>query len=99
MGERTKELCYGRGMETRFPAGALTTTKRIYLSGGEGFVDVFHEIDVDHYERIGKHTDFHRGTHQRDLGRLPRASGNVDRGVPATSNQGPDLWFTQFIDY
>jgi DNA-binding beta-propeller fold protein YncE len=31
------------------------TTKRINLSGGEGFVDVFHKVDADHYERIGRY--------------------------------------------
>jgi DNA-binding beta-propeller fold protein YncE len=30
------------------------STKRIYLACGEGFVDVFHQIDADHYEEIGR---------------------------------------------
>jgi hypothetical protein len=29
-------------------------TKRIYLACGEGFVDVFHQIDADHYEELGR---------------------------------------------
>jgi hypothetical protein len=30
------------------------TTRRIYTSGGEGFVDVTQQIDADHYERIAR---------------------------------------------
>jgi DNA-binding beta-propeller fold protein YncE len=30
------------------------STKRIYLACGEGFVDVFHQIDADHYEELGR---------------------------------------------
>jgi DNA-binding beta-propeller fold protein YncE len=30
------------------------TTRRIYTSGGEGFVDVTRQIDADHYERIAR---------------------------------------------
>lgn len=29
-------------------------SRRIYTSGGEGFVDVTQQIDADHYERIGR---------------------------------------------
>jgi hypothetical protein len=29
------------------------TRKRIYVTGGEGFVDVFQQLDPDHYTRIG----------------------------------------------
>ncbi|GAC1306802.1 MAG: hypothetical protein NVSMB10_11850 [Steroidobacteraceae bacterium] len=29
-------------------------SKRIYLACGEGFVDVFHQIDADHYEELGR---------------------------------------------
>jgi DNA-binding beta-propeller fold protein YncE len=29
-------------------------TKRIYLACGEGFVDVFHQTDADHYEELGR---------------------------------------------
>jgi DNA-binding beta-propeller fold protein YncE len=29
-------------------------TRRIYTSGGEGFVDVTQQIDADHYERIAR---------------------------------------------
>jgi hypothetical protein len=29
-------------------------TRRIYTSGGEGFVDVTRQIDADHYERIAR---------------------------------------------
>jgi DNA-binding beta-propeller fold protein YncE len=31
-----------------------STTRRIYTSGGEGFVDVTQQIDADHYERIAR---------------------------------------------
>jgi DNA-binding beta-propeller fold protein YncE len=30
------------------------TTRRIYTSGGEGFVDVTQQVDADHYERIAR---------------------------------------------
>jgi DNA-binding beta-propeller fold protein YncE len=30
------------------------TTRRIYLACGEGFVDVFHQTDADHYEELGR---------------------------------------------
>jgi DNA-binding beta-propeller fold protein YncE len=29
-------------------------TRRIYLACGEGFIDVFHQTDADHYEEIGR---------------------------------------------
>jgi DNA-binding beta-propeller fold protein YncE len=29
-------------------------TKRIYLACGEGFIDVFHQTDADHYEELGR---------------------------------------------
>jgi hypothetical protein len=31
-----------------------SATRRIYTSGGEGFVDVTQQIDADHYERIAR---------------------------------------------
>jgi DNA-binding beta-propeller fold protein YncE len=31
-----------------------SSTRRIYTSGGEGFVDVTRQIDADHYERIAR---------------------------------------------
>jgi DNA-binding beta-propeller fold protein YncE len=31
-----------------------SSTRRIYTSGGEGFVDVTQQIDADHYERIAR---------------------------------------------
>jgi DNA-binding beta-propeller fold protein YncE len=31
-----------------------SSTRRIYASGGEGFVDVTRQIDADHYERIAR---------------------------------------------
>ncbi len=74
------------------------TTKRIYLSGGEGFVDVFHQLDPDHYERIGKIPTF-TGARTSVVWGEYRARQGMVIGVPATSNQGAELWFTQFIDY
>ena len=29
-------------------------TRRIYTTGGEGFVDVTQQIDADHYERVAR---------------------------------------------
>jgi DNA-binding beta-propeller fold protein YncE len=29
-------------------------TRRIYLACGEGFIDVFHQTDADHYEEVGR---------------------------------------------
>ena len=29
-------------------------TKRVYLACGEGFIDVFHQTDADHYEELGR---------------------------------------------
>jgi hypothetical protein len=74
------------------------TTKRIYLSGGEGFVDVFHQLDADHYERIGKVPTF-TGARTSVIWGEYRARQGMVIGVPAISNQGAELWFTQFIDY
>jgi DNA-binding beta-propeller fold protein YncE len=74
------------------------TTKRIYVSGGEGFVDVFHKVDADHYERIGKVPTF-TGARTSVIWGEYRARQGMVIGVPATSNQGAELWFTQFIDY
>ena len=74
------------------------TTKRIYLSGGEGYVDVFHQLDRDHYERIGKVPTF-TGARTSVIWGEYRARQGMVIGVPATSNQGAELWFTQFIDY
>ena len=74
------------------------TTKRIYLSGGEGYVHVFHQLDADHYERIGKVPTF-TGARTSVIWGEYRARQGMVIGVPATSNQGAELWFTQFIDY
>jgi DNA-binding beta-propeller fold protein YncE len=74
------------------------TTKRLYVSGGEGFVDVFHKVDADHYERIGKVPTF-TGARTSVIWGEYRARQGMVIGVPATSNQGAELWFTQFIDY
>jgi DNA-binding beta-propeller fold protein YncE len=74
------------------------TTKRIYVTGGEGFVDVFHQLDPDHYERIGKVPTF-TGARTSVIWGEYRARQGMVIAVPATSNQGAELWFTQFIDY
>ncbi len=74
------------------------TTKRIYVSGGEGFVDVFHKLDPNHYELIGKMPTF-TGARTSVIWGEYRARQGMVIGVPATSNQGAELWFTQFIDY
>lgn len=74
------------------------TTKRIYLSGGEGFVDVFHQLDPDHYELIGKVPTF-TGARTSVIWGEYRARQGMVIAVPATSNQGAELWFTQFVDY
>ncbi len=31
-----------------------SATRRIYTTGGEGFIDVTQQIDSDHYERIAR---------------------------------------------
>jgi hypothetical protein len=30
------------------------TRKRIYISGGEGFIDIFAQIDSNHYQSMGR---------------------------------------------
>jgi DNA-binding beta-propeller fold protein YncE len=74
------------------------TTKRIYLSGGEGFVDVFHQLDPDHYELIGKIPTF-TGARTSVIWGEYRARQGMVIAVPATSNQGAELWLSQFVDY
>jgi hypothetical protein len=55
---RCSEIPRRSRSSTRNPAGFddiwnEPTRKRIYITGGEGFVDVFQQLDPDHYTRIG----------------------------------------------
>jgi hypothetical protein len=73
-------------------------TRRLYVSGGEGFVDVFHQLDPNHYELIGKIPTF-TGARTSVIWKEYRARQGMVLAVPATSTQGAELWFTQFVDY
>ena len=76
----------------------VASTKRLYVTGGEGFVDVFHQNDPEHYELIGKIPTF-TGARTSVVWEEYRARQGMVIAVPATSNQGAELWFTQFRDY
>jgi len=56
-------------------------TRRIYLAGGEGFVSVFHQIDADHYESIGKVSTGNRG-------KIGVLVPDLQRYYVATANKG-----------
>jgi DNA-binding beta-propeller fold protein YncE len=58
-----------------------TKTRRIYLAGGEGFVSVFHQIDADHYESIGKVSTGNRG-------KIGVLVPDLQRYYVATANKG-----------
>jgi chemotaxis protein methyltransferase WspC len=55
-------------------------------------------LDPNHYELIGKMPTF-TGARASVIWGEYRARQGMVIGVPATSNQGAELWFTQFIDY
>jgi hypothetical protein len=76
----------------------VASTERLYVTGGEGFVDVYHQNDPDHYQLIGRIPTF-TGARTSVVWEEYRARQGMVIAVPATSNQGAELWFTQFRDY
>ena len=66
--------------------------KRIYMAGGEGFLDVFQQKDPDHYELLSR---IKTSLGARTAGYFGKGKKNFDRfflAVPAHSDHGAELW-------
>jgi len=66
--------------------------KRVYISGGEGYVGVFQQDDADHYRLIAK---VHSALGARTSGYFGKGRKGFDRfylAVPARANHGAEVW-------
>jgi len=71
--------------------------KRVYIPGGQGFIDVFQQKDADHYERIARIATV---IGARTAGYTPRAGKKgLDRiflAVPYSPNKDAAVWVYTF---
>ena len=44
----------GRWWKAKVPDYANDQRRRVYVSGGEGFLSIFQQIDADHYQALAK---------------------------------------------
>ncbi len=68
------------------------TRKRIYISGGEGFIYVFQQADPDHYTLLAKVSST---LGARTSGYFGKGHKGFDRyfvGVPARADHGAEIW-------
>lgn len=66
--------------------------KRIYISGGEGFISVFQQADPDHYSLLAKVPST---LGARTSGYFGKGHKGFDRyfvGVPARADHGAEIW-------
>jgi DNA-binding beta-propeller fold protein YncE len=66
--------------------------KRIYISGGEGFISVFQQADPDHYSLLAKVPST---LGARTAGYFGKGHKGFDRyflGVPARADHGAEIW-------
>jgi hypothetical protein len=66
--------------------------KRVYMAGGEGFVEVFQQKDADHYQLISK---IATALGARTAGYFGKGRKGFDRfylAVPARAGRGAELW-------
>jgi hypothetical protein len=66
--------------------------KRVYISGGEGYISVFHQDDADHYRLLAK---VQTATGARTAGYFGKGRKGFDRfylAVPARANHGAEVW-------
>jgi DNA-binding beta-propeller fold protein YncE len=66
--------------------------KRVYVSGGEGYISVFQQDDADHYKLLSK-VDAALGA--RTAGYFGKGRKGFDRfyvAVPARANHGAEVW-------
>jgi hypothetical protein len=66
--------------------------KRVYISGGEGYISVFQQDDTDHYKLLAK---VHSALGARTAGYFGKGRKGFDRfylAVPARSDHGAEVW-------
>jgi len=66
--------------------------KRVYISGGEGYIDVFRQDDVDHYSLLAK---VQTAIGARTAGYFGKGRKGFDRfylAVPARADHGAEVW-------
>ena len=66
--------------------------KRVYISGGEGYISVFEQDDTDHYKLLAK---VNSALGARTAGYFGKGRKGFDRfylAVPARANHGAEVW-------
>jgi hypothetical protein len=66
--------------------------KRIYVSGGEGYISVIRQNDADHYESLAK---IQSALGARTAGYFGKGRRGFDRfylGVPARAGHSAEVW-------
>jgi hypothetical protein len=66
--------------------------KRIYVAGGEGFINVFQQKDADHYQLLSK---IRSALGARTAGYFGKGRKSADRfylAVPARAGRGAEVW-------
>ena len=69
-----------------------STRKRVYVSGGEGYIEVFRQDDADHYKLLAK---VHSAIGARTSGYFGKGKKGFDRfylAVPARADHGAEVW-------
>lgn len=67
--------------------------KRIYVSGGEGFIGVFQQRDADHYESLARISSAVGARTAGYVGKLgKKAFDRFYLAVPARAKQGAEVW-------
>ena len=61
--------------------------KRVYVSGGEGFIDIFAQSNPDHYQPAGSNPNRERG---KNLVVCPRVESPLSCGAPSRQSKGRD---------
>jgi hypothetical protein len=74
------------------------TRKRIYVTGGEGFIDVFQQLDPDHYTRIG-HVPTALGARTSIIWSTRTRQGMTIAAPAYYPDGSAALLGTQFVDY
>jgi DNA-binding beta-propeller fold protein YncE len=75
-----------------------STRKRIYVTGGEGFISVFQQEDPDHYKLIAR---LPTALGARTAGYFGKGRKGFDRlylAVPARADHGAELWIYTLQD-
>ncbi len=72
--------------------------KRVYISGGEGYINVFQQDDADHYRLLAK---VHSAIGARTAGYFGKGKKGFDRfylAIPARADHGAEVWIFTIQD-